>query len=348
MKNNTLSKPFANVCVLTLAALLLCVSQGRGADANPPERMTYQGYLTDSSGSPLGSPNPKNYDVIFRVWSDPSAGTRLWAEQQTITVDKGYFSVMLGEGATSSGEPRPALSTVFTNALNASDRYIEMTVKSIGANGADSTMLPRIRFLSSPYSYLARNAINANGANYLVNGANSAVLSATGTNLTMAGSVTASSVTAGTFIGNGTIPVGGIIMWSGTIANIPTGWALCDGNNGTPNLRDRFIVGAGSAYAVANVGGNPSTTLSLSQIPSHAHTYKDGYILENGSDFGGANALSGFDYVGSGHRGNGSLDNNNDYVFYRTMTSDAAGAATPADVQTLPPYYALAFIMRIQ
>ncbi|MGJ0848633.1 hypothetical protein ACR77J_18340, partial [Tissierella praeacuta] len=50
-------------------------------------------------------------------------------------------------------------------------------------------------------------------------------------------------------IGSG-VPKGAILMWSGSIANIPEGWALCDGNNGTPDLRDRFIVGAGRAYSI--------------------------------------------------------------------------------------------------
>ncbi len=46
----------------------------------------------------------------------------------------------------------------------------------------------------------------------------------------------------------GTIPIGGIILWSGSTGTIPTGWALCNGSNGTPNLQDRFVVGAGSGY----------------------------------------------------------------------------------------------------
>lgn len=343
MKNNTLSKPFANVCVITLAALLLCVSQGRGADANPPERMTYQGYLTDSSGSPLGNPNPKNYDVIFRIWSDPSAGTRLWSEQQTITVDKGYFSIMLGEGATCSGESRPALSAVFTNALNASDRYIEMTVKSIGAGGTDSTMLPRIRFLSSPYSYLARNAINANCATYLVNAANSAVLSAAGTNLTMAGSITASSVSAGTFVGNGTIPVGGIIMWNGTTP--PVGWALCDGNNGTPDLRGRFVLGQGAgsgltARTVGQTGGEENHTLTLAEIPAHQHKYfSDGRNMELIGYGNAGNGISWFDVNG------GTIDK---ACFYDQGSSVTMMAGSGTSHNTMPPYYVLAYIMRVQ
>ena len=61
----------------------------------------------------------------------------------------------------------------------------------------------------------------------------------------------AKAVTAG-----GEVPLGGIIMWSGASAAVPSGWHLCDGSGGTPDLRDRFIVGAGSSYAVAATGGS--------------------------------------------------------------------------------------------
>jgi microcystin-dependent protein len=68
------------------------------------------------------------------------------------------------------------------------------------------------------------------------------------------------------------IPAGVILMWSGSIVSIPTGWLLCDGTNGTPNLRDRFIVGAGSTYAVAATGGATSVTLGTTNLPSHTHS----------------------------------------------------------------------------
>jgi len=67
-------------------------------------------------------------------------------------------------------------------------------------------------------------------------------------------------------------PPGGIIMWSGLISAIPTGWALCDGNNSTPDLRDRFIVGAGSTYSRNDTGGANSVTLTENEMPSHDHT----------------------------------------------------------------------------
>jgi hypothetical protein len=126
-----------------------------GADANPPERMTYQGYLVDGNGAPLGNSAPTNYDVVFRVYADKQVGTALWAEQQTITVDKGYFSVLLGEGSsTASGEPRGNLSAAF-DGLDASDRFIGITVET--GSGA-TEIAPRLRLVASPYAYTATQA----------------------------------------------------------------------------------------------------------------------------------------------------------------------------------------------
>lgn len=69
-----------------------------------------------------------------------------------------------------------------------------------------------------------------------------------------------------------TIPAGVILLWSGSIASIPSGWLLCDGTSGTPNLRDRFVVGAGTTYAVNATGGVAATTLIEANLPSHTHS----------------------------------------------------------------------------
>jgi microcystin-dependent protein len=68
------------------------------------------------------------------------------------------------------------------------------------------------------------------------------------------------------------VPVGVIVMWSGAVNAVPGGWALCNGSNGTPDLRDRFVVGAGSTYAVGAIGGANTVTLTSGQMPSHTHT----------------------------------------------------------------------------
>ena len=69
------------------------------------------------------------------------------------------------------------------------------------------------------------------------------------------------------------IPSGFIGMWSGSIASIPTGWFLCNGSNGTPNLIDRFVVCAGSAYTVGAMGGAATVALTQAQTPAHTHTF---------------------------------------------------------------------------
>ena len=98
------------------------------------------------------------------------------------------------------------------------------------------------------------------------------------------GSVTASSfigdgsnltnIQAGQVQGNSIFVQGMIIMWNSTVASIPTGFVLCDGNNGTPDLRGRFIVGhhpSNGDYDVDDTGGAESVTLTIAQIPSHKH-----------------------------------------------------------------------------
>ena len=131
------------------------VGQIIAADANPPERMTYQGYLVDGNGDPLGNSASVNYDVIFRIYDAKSGGTKLWTEQQTVTVNKGYFSVLLGEGSQFNSEANGALSLVFDGA-DASDRFIGLTVK--GLAGVDVEIAPRLRLVTSPYAFTASNA----------------------------------------------------------------------------------------------------------------------------------------------------------------------------------------------
>ena len=67
------------------------------------------------------------------------------------------------------------------------------------------------------------------------------------------------------------VPSGGIIMWSGSIGSIPSGYNLCNGQNGTPNLQDSFVVGAGNTYAVGNTGG--FTSASTSNVGTYLPTY---------------------------------------------------------------------------
>jgi microcystin-dependent protein len=111
---------------------------------------------------------------------------------------------------------------------------------------------------------------------------------------------------------------------------------LCDGNGGTPDLRDRFVVGAGSGYAVGTKAGRSSVTLSVDNLPSHSHTYLDGFFAEYEGNDGAFGRVQG---------SRSGYDNDN-YIFSRTRTSNSTGGNQAFDIR--PPYYALAYIMRVQ
>jgi len=111
------------------------------------------------------------------------------------------------------------------------------------------------------------------------------------------------------------MPAGGIIMWSGATADVPAGWNLCDGTNGTPDLRNKFLVGAGSTYSVGDTGGSANATLvshthtASVTDPGHTHTISDpghGHGFGwSGSLFGGSSGIFAGDFVGGGTRGIG-------------------------------------------
>ena len=102
---------------------------------------------------------------------------------------------------------------------------------------------------------------------------------------------------------------GMIIIWSGNTGDIPTGFKLCDGTFGTPNLTDRFVVGAGAAYSPGSAGGNNSQTLSVDQIPSHDHSLS----ASGQTDSGGGHFHYAFRSGNHGQHQNGSPMNSNNY-----------------------------------
>jgi len=177
--------PALRCCLALLVLAFSLIATRSGATTyNPPQLMSYQGYVTDANGNPLGSTNtgPKNYNIVFRIWDLQTGGTtngtdELYAEQQTVTVNNGYFSVLLGQGSAYANEPHTnALSGLFTPATPP-NRYVEITVLGIGPAGANITIFPRLQMLASPYSYLAANAVNAFNAGTLVNSNNAPTVS---------------------------------------------------------------------------------------------------------------------------------------------------------------------------
>lgn len=106
-----------------------------------------------------------------------------------------------------------------------------------------------------------------------------------------------------------------IFFWSGAIVDIPDGWALCDGTQGTPNLKDKFIVGAGSSYNPADEGGS-MTHGHIFGVTGIFHILLYGTDIETGTDFS-----------------------------KKTGTHTLGGTTLQSSI--LAPYYALAFIMKL-
>jgi len=137
------------------------------------------------------------------------------------------------------------------------------------------------------------------------------------------------------------IPTGGIILWSGSVGAIPTGWALCNGSNGTPDLRSRFVVGAGSAYNVAATGGSADSV-----VPLHSHSITDpGHIHGAGITAPGtiAHAPTSSSIMGASSGIQGYRNYISSAVTGITVNSSGQSGVNA----NLPPYYALAYIMKI-
>jgi hypothetical protein len=159
-----------------------------------------------------------------------------------------------------------------------------------------------------------------------------------------AGTSTTQIATTAFVLANG-IPSGVITLWSGSVGSIPSGWLLCNGSSGTPDLRDRFIVGAGSTYAVAATGGSANaivvshnhTATSTVTDPGHTHAVR---TWQGGNGSGVAN--TGTDGGGPFDVGGAALSN----VTSITVATTVASSGSSGTNANLPPYYALAYIMK--
>nr|MCU0781856.1 hypothetical protein [Akkermansiaceae bacterium] len=141
---------------LLLAGLLVFAAGSLQAQTSMvPSAMNYQGMLTDANGDPVANAAPENRNVEFRIYSQASGGTPLWGEAQTVTVYRGHFSIVLGNGTAVGGAPSgPAsFAAVFANAASA-DLYFGITPQG-GAEFA-----PRQKLLSSAFALRARVAEN--------------------------------------------------------------------------------------------------------------------------------------------------------------------------------------------
>jgi hypothetical protein len=147
------------------------------------------------------------------------------------------------------------------------------------------------------------------------------------------------------------IPSGLISMWSGTIASIPSGWVLCNGSNSTPDLRNRFIIGAhsdtaGVAYSTVTGSNTQTGGTKDAIVVSHTHTATS-VVTDPSHTHGGADVALGagasIAAPGGGFTSPGALPSASTGISVATTNSTEGSSGTNAN---LPPYYALAYIMK--
>lgn len=125
------------------------------------------------------------------------------------------------------------------------------------------------------------------------------------------------------------VPSGCILAYSGEAETVPEGWAVCDGQNGTPDLRGRFILGVSEAHPMGETGGAEEVTLTVDEMPRHSHAY---YLAKGGKSI-----------VSS------SVGNNTGYPYLSNANSfaDAGDMGSNEPHPNMPPYYALIYIMKL-
>ena len=360
---------------------------------------SYQGALANADGSAITG--NKNKLIEFRLYAGPTEPDALWGRSVSVLLDdNGFFNVELSDGAGSAiaGVNGANLDQVL--AANAGKLYIGLTV-----DGSTGEIRPRQKVLSVPTAAYAEDVANAKNdfrvaGNAFVNGGLTvgdsmevtkdglAVkgISVGSGGITLGGTMTVASgqtlkLAKGAKISdaNGNdmfeavnaaigqaAPRGVIVMWSGAANAIPAGWALCNGANGTPDLRGRFIVGAGTSasdydensdtgvdrgYAVTDKGGKNEVALTKDQMPNHSHLYPNEQELVNETAKKSYNAGATMVNIGlKGYQRGGGGDGQ------ISRTGSAGGDATDTVVgidgyaeahENRPPYYALCFIMKL-
>lgn len=279
---------------------------------------------------------------------------------ETIAVPSSNYALVTYYGAVD--ESRNAVLVLSSGA--AANVYVPPTskvyvVKNTGSYAItmyNSTVVGNTTAAGTGVAVAAGSAVLlfTDGANFYAGGLPTGTTTGTGNVVfsaspTLTGTPLAPTATLGTnttqiattafVLANG-IPSGAIMLWSGSVASIPSGWLLCNGSSGTPDLRDRFVVGAGSTYAVAATGGSANATLvshthtatSVVTDPGHVHANSGG---TEQADTGGLDKT-----VGSNESNSSSATTG---ITVATTNSTEGSSATNAN---LPPYYALAYIMK--
>ncbi|MEA5001301.1 MAG: hypothetical protein VB017_05395 [Endomicrobiaceae bacterium] len=268
------------------------------AYADVPNEIRYNGKIKEYRVEVNGTRN-----INFKIYDTLTGGTAKWESgSKSVIVSSGIFSYTLS----------PDISLVD---WRGKDYYLEIEIDG-------KKLEPREKLTAVPYALHSNTAENI----IIENGSEFSVTIGSDKNFTVNSSDGPKAVVSSTEYYM--VPKGAIIIWSGAIDKIPSGWVLCDGTNGTPNLTDRFVLGAGNSYSVGTTGGEAEHTLTISEMPSHSHTI----AVQNNSENGSSNIANTVGSSGSS------------FEFNNTWTTNDSGNSLPHN--NMPPYYSLCYIMK--
>lgn len=293
--------------IFTRLVLIFVIANGSAVispvfSANANLKVNYQGFLR-LNGAPVNGTK----GFVFRIKN--GSGVIQWESQCTnVAISNGIFRATLGD-------TNAATYNWDTINWKGIDAFLEIARIGDQDTCNNYTTMTSSEHLSAiPYSILA---------------------SSTAALLSVSGKLKVDSSTVSV---NGIdryfVPHGVIAMWSGTLAQIPTGWALCDGTLGTPNLLNEFLYGVDTGV---NPGVGAGSANHTHTIDAHTHdvdiaAFNSGYF-NNGRD-----CPSG---------GSGALGNHYHSIDPPNTTSGAASTSATSSTSNLPPYYRMAFIMKL-
>ena len=146
------------------------------------------------------------------------------------------------------------------------------------------------------------------------------------------------------------VPIGGIIAYTGSLNALPLNYHICDGTNGTPDLRDRFIVGAGNSYNLNNIGGTSTNILALNQLPNLADFLNKTIAVQGNNQVNGSENLVSSLPVRSWSWEYFMKNEGNTHGYFKNAFATIPGTSNSfgQPIENKPPYMALYWVMRIK
>ena len=401
---NAMKKMIVVAAVAVAGFAAFAADEGAAAPSAEAYSFTYQACLRDEHGNPIMKDGvvQRNQNVILRLWNTATDGdSPLWARKYAVYTDEtGLFNL---EVSDSVGSEEPAQTNSLVVALtsaNAGHLYIGLEVEN-----SSGEIVPRQRLFAVPYAAVANDVraitqdipvagrlsfAGSTGGKLVVSGDG---IKQTGENSSEFSSVEAGLVQVGTIRSDGDtvtvddnlkvtgkiyseankeeivpVPVGGIIMWTKSELPEPKAhWAICDGQNGTPDLRGRFIVGvndstnpngkntAFSDYEVSKKGGEEVHKLTKDEMPNHNHTFASyewvvDKITKESNEPDGTNRYFVKALYPDSDTVYRQAQDDNRPSGYSWYTENYTSAKTGGDKahENRPPYYALYYIMRVE